>query len=298
MSSIFASLLRKFNTKRSLLRPDLVSLVQKKTLVIRPTAEHIIGVKRPAHPKYFDESTILHYEIAVPADKDLLMRFLIEQFLPHDMYNKALGGMTEDDVLDSYNEVLDVDLADGVTLMGFLGNKIVACSSNHIEQIPYGHKQITDFTTPEWNKLKDDYQEDIDNGPYKSVKANTINAVLQAVERDYKLTFPPGAKLFFLRRGWSHDDYKRRGYSLETNLLAIRRGYELGCTHLISRLVVVGSQGLFAKGASLAAPDTTKCIRSIKYDDFRASGKPAFNFPSNLHTDLVWADFKNFSHMF
>jgi len=250
------------------------------------------------HPKYFDESTLLHYEIAGPSDKDLLLKFLIEQYLPYDVYSNALGGCTEDDVLDSYNDILDRDLTDGVTVMGFLGNKIVVCSSNHIEYIPYGHKQITDFTTPEWNKLKDDYQEDIDNGPYKSVKANIIHVALEAIERDYQLTFPPGAKLFFLRRGWSHDDYKRRGYSLEANILAIRRGYELGCTHLISRLAVVGSQSLFAKGASIVAPTTTKCIRSFNYDNFRASGKPVLVFPPNMHTDLVWADFKNFVHMF
>ena len=140
--------------------------------------------QRPPRPKFFDDGNTLHYEIAVPADMDMLMRFQLEQFLPSDVYSPAIRNaylsafivylcyaqlfcgtilifvdLTEEDVIDSYNDALDRDLPGGACIMGFIESELITCSLNRTEYISFGHKQITDFTTPEWNKLKDDYQE-------------------------------------------------------------------------------------------------------------------------------------------
>ena len=68
--------------------------------------------------------------------------------------------MTENDLVEQHREFLDRCLKEGISLIGFDGNKLVTAVFSFRMKIPDGgFQQITDFDSEAWNKVKDDYQD-------------------------------------------------------------------------------------------------------------------------------------------
>ncbi len=54
-----------------------------------PTSPSIVNVKRPERPDFLKDGQI-HYEIAVPEDKKLVVDFMLDCFRPHGPFQPAL----------------------------------------------------------------------------------------------------------------------------------------------------------------------------------------------------------------
>lgn len=292
----------KSSTSSSLLQRHIWNFASYRYYTInRPTAQHIVGVKRPERPKFFDADGIsLHYEIAVPDDFD----FLLEWELEHAMYPRftpvpASGDMTRDDVVDYFSGSVKRGVESGCSLLGFDGNTLVVMALNLVIQTPTtNYTQLTDDQLP-YNKLKDDYQADIDNGPYKSAKANAVHAFLHALDEDVHLAFLPGSRALDLGRPTLvHKDYRRKGRGLGTQLLALRMGKELlNCSFVYARMAV-GKTSQMGQKMIQAEPEAAKIFRVIRYDDFRASGKPVFSDAAGTtEAMLIFADYKKIKNV-
>ena len=56
---------------------------------VKPTAPEIVDIKRPERPNFFDDERLhLYYEIPTEADRQMVLAFIYEHYLPHIAYQQ------------------------------------------------------------------------------------------------------------------------------------------------------------------------------------------------------------------
>jgi len=234
-----------------------------------PTDPSIVDIQRPMRPDFL-KSGRLHYEIAMPEDKQRVMDFMMDYFLPYGPFQPGVHA-TRDDVVEFYEDIIKPCLISQCSLLGFDGDELVAIMLNKIETSPTDLPQLTVEELNQENPLKKNYAQDIAKGPYKSKKANQMHVFLEELLRGWTRLFSPGSKLLHIDIANVAPQAKRKGIAKEMAYFGIRIAAELGCTGGIVAPIAVELREMMAKGEV-----PVKLIREINFKDFKANGKPVW----------------------
>lgn len=87
---------------------------------------------RPEIPEYV--KGLLHYEVAIPSDKHRIIDFLMQHIFPSSPLFDSLGASCEE-LLDLYTPIVEKALKDHCSLLGFMGDTLIAVSLNSIKNV-------------------------------------------------------------------------------------------------------------------------------------------------------------------
>lgn len=234
-----------------------------------PTHPSIVDVKRPTRPNYLNTGR-LHYEIAVPEDKQRVLDFMMDYFLPYGPFQPGVQA-TRDDVVEFYEDIIEPCLTSECSLLGFDGDELLAIQLNKIETSPTDLPQLTPEDLIKEYPIKKNYAKDIASGPYPNKKANQMHVFLDALLQGWTRVFPPGSKVMDIDIANVAPKAQRKGISKEMGYFGIRIAAELGCIGGIVVPIASEMKEMMAKGE---VPATL--MREINFKDFKANGKPVW----------------------
>jgi hypothetical protein len=244
--------------------------VKKQQQIPRPpTNPSIVDVKRPQRPAFLNTGR-LHYEIAVPEDKQRVLDFMMDYFLPYEPFQPGVQA-TRDEVVEYYEDIIKPCLTSGCSLLGFDGDELLAILLNKVETSPTDVPQLTVEDLNKEYPLKKNYARDIASGPYPNKKANQMHVFVEALMQGWTRLFPPGSKLLHIDVANVAPQAKRQGISKEMSYFGVRIAAELGCIGGIVMPIAAELREMMAKGN---VPATL--MREINFKDFKANGKPVW----------------------
>uniref|UniRef100_A0AC34GRB6 Uncharacterized protein n=1 Tax=Panagrolaimus sp. ES5 TaxID=591445 RepID=A0AC34GRB6_9BILA len=130
--------------------------------------------------------------------------------------------------------------------------------------------------------IKDDYAEDIKNGPFKSLNNNRVAVLLNELEWQTGKFLPKGIQKFGLHELTAIDpNYYRFGFATSSAAVLQKIMFNQGCTHDGGYCVAMGTYRMSKRFDS-------ETLFSMPYDRYLENGKPVFE---NMYDEATAAHF-------
>jgi len=212
---------------------------------------------------------MLTYQFATEKDTQRIVDFLIRNIVPTSPLFDSLG-VNPKELLGFFVPILETNLKDHTSLLGFIDEKLVAVSVNSI------HKFNSSATGSLDDKHVDivprkDYSQLIDGAKFESRAAKKVYAFNQLLHHNFEALLPGSHKVMFIDVGGVSTQYRGRGISLEMVKHIMKMAQDkFGCDYIFTVADSKPAQKMFEQKLGF------KLLRELKLDYFLEGTKPVF----------------------
>jgi len=221
---------------------------------------------RPEIPEYVNG--LLHYELAIMADKHRILDFLMQHVIPDSPLFACLGA-DPSELLDLYEPIVERTLKDHCSLLGFKGDELIAVSLNSIKSVSSNSNNASLAADIVASK---DYTEEINGSTFNSQAAKKVACFAKLLRNKFDTLLPSGAhKVCFIEIGGIKAGYKGQGISQEMVKHSMRLARDqFHCDLIICMVDSVAAQKLFEQKLGY------ELLRELKLAHYLEGTNPVF----------------------